>query len=107
MAEDVDLKKKLSKKVSNLKYRQKGKDAVNAFKSKPCAICNTCYPPIAMDLHHLDSSSKSGNVSQIRKIKGRAGIMQELTKCAVLCAVCHRLLHAGLVDLECPMSDSN
>lgn len=78
---------------------------VNSFKNKPCLICGECYPPIAMDLHHIDPSIKDGNVSKVLKSKGYEKIKQELDKCIVLCAICHRLLHAGLVNLDVTNGD--
>lgn len=60
-----------------------------------------------MDLHHLDPSTKEFTVAAALKKVGYERLVAEISKCVALCAICHRLLHAGLVELECPMSDSN
>lgn len=73
---------------------------INDFKDKPCAICHKSYHAIAMDLHHIDPSTKDQHISKMLKSKGYEKIRQELNKCVALCAICHRLLHAGLVDLD-------
>lgn len=63
-------------------------------------ICDIKYPPIAMDLHHVDPSTKDQDVSKMLKSRGYKKIQQELNKCVVICAICHRLLHAGLAELS-------
>lgn len=92
--------RKDKKKTANARNRQKYRDLVNDFKDKPCLICGNQYPSVAMDLHHIDPSIKDGNISAILKSKGYEKIKQELSKCIVLCAVCHRLLHAGLIESD-------
>lgn len=47
-----------------------------------------------LDFHHLDKSKKEMSISQIvYKGWGRERILQEIAKCEVLCANCHRILH--------------
>lgn len=85
--------------------RAKYKLMINEYKDRPCAICNNKYANPAMDLHHIDPATKDYEISGMFRSLGYDKIKLELEKCAVLCAVCHRLLHAGVV--EYPMSDSN
>jgi hypothetical protein len=68
-------------------------------KNKPCAICGQSFPVAAMDLHHVDPSTKAFNIGRGIKLSGRKRLQEEIEKCVALCAVCHRLLHAGLVEL--------
>ncbi len=54
--------------------------------------------PIVLDFHHRDPSEKKTNVARF----GRGGwslkrIDEEIAKCEVVCANCHRRLHALLV----------
>jgi len=47
-----------------------------------------------LDFHHIDSSTKEGTIEHM--VKGawsKDRILQELAKCEVLCANCHRILH--------------
>lgn len=49
-----------------------------------------------MDLHHLDPSIKEANPSEMYK-HSRAKLKAEIRKCVVLCANCHRKVHAGII----------
>ena len=47
-----------------------------------------------LDFHHLDRTTKEASVSDmIRRGWGKDRIIQEIAKCEVLCANCHRILH--------------
>jgi hypothetical protein len=47
-----------------------------------------------LDFHHLDKISKEIGISNIAyKGWGQKRILQEIAKCEVLCANCHRILH--------------
>lgn len=59
-----------------------------------CIFCGE-KEPIALDLHHKDPSSKDDNVAKIVK-NSRQRVKDEIRKCVVICANCHRKLHAGL-----------
>ena len=83
------------KQTSWLKRKQMVEDA----KNKPCEICNTSYNSVAMDLHHRDPSIKDATVAKLMKSCSYSLLQEEIDKCAVLCSNCHRLLHAGLVNL--------
>lgn len=52
-----------------------------------------------LDFHHLDPSTKDGDISNL--VKGRVWetLQKELQKCVVLCASCHRKYHAGRFEL--------
>ena len=63
------------------------------MKTKLCTKCNENHPA-CLDFHHRDSSEKeytiaylTGNTGSIKRI------IQEIEKCDVLCANCHRKLH--------------
>ena len=88
-------------------YFKAKKRIIFEAKSEPCAICKQTFPPAAMDLHHIDPTDKEFTVSKALREVGYEKLMQEISKCVALCAVCHRLVHAGLAELEYPVSDSN
>ena len=63
---------------------------------KGCSICGYCKDAVALDLDHIDPKTKDRN----RFLKGRTAITytwskkrikEELVKCRVLCANCHRI----------------
>ena len=65
-----------------------------------CAICGRVDHYIAYDFHHIDPSKKSYDVGQkLGKLKWET-IVKEVAKCALLCCICHRKFHFGMVVLN-------
>jgi hypothetical protein len=64
---------------------------LKAEKAKPCTDCKTCYHPDAMEFDHVRGEKKS----DISKIRGRRALLDELAKCELVCANCHRIRTAG------------
>ena len=84
------------------------REMVTQAKSKPCILCGCQYHHSAMDLHHTDPSVKEANISCGIKTMGVGRLRKEIEKCVVLCAVCHRLVHAGEMTIpEYRERDSN
>lgn len=67
------------------------KTKLDLIKSKPCADCGNQYPPHAMDFDHLPGAVKFGNVGTLVSRVGAGRVMEEVAKCEVVCAVCHRI----------------
>lgn len=63
----------------------------NSLKDKPCADCGVKYPPFVMDFHHIDPKQKSFSIGRGRFREGRKKILDEIAKCILLCANCHRI----------------
>ncbi len=61
-----------------------------------CKFC-TEREPICLDFHHLDKSLKEENVSFWVHAKSKNKALEEAKKCIVVCANCHRKIHAGLI----------
>ena len=77
-------------------YRVKRKEDftsfINKHKTRPCADCGGKFDPICMDFDHRDPTKKEFNVSQMRKgCQSLKRIINEIEKCDVVCANCHRL----------------
>lgn len=91
------------KKLKYLKERQKiiynkQKDLVRRYKKYcGCLVCGE-KEPMVLDLHHLDPNKKDANPSALYA-KSRKRLKSEIRKCVVLCANCHRKVHAGLIIL--------
>jgi hypothetical protein len=64
---------------------------INEAKDKPCVDCGNRFPAVAMDLDHV----RGTKVMEISKFRGQKTSIQrlreEIAKCEVRCAVCHRL----------------
>lgn len=65
-----------------------------------CEICGVFHPACCFDFHHIDESNKKDEVSKLAS-KGYKWetILSEVDKCIMLCAPCHRKIHAGLLTL--------
>ena len=84
---------------SNESSYQKRKGMVRSAKDKPCQICKVKYDPCVMDLHHLDPSQKDERVAQLAKSSSYKKLQEEIDKCVVLCANCHRMVHGGIISI--------
>lgn len=77
------------------KWRKKTKEKIVKSMGGECQICgyNTCIE--ALDLHHIDPSSKDLNFGSImaHPQSWEKKIVPELRKCILLCANCHREVH--------------
>jgi hypothetical protein len=68
------------------------------FEIKSRRGCSSCGEtrPAALDYHHIDTKTKNGTVSVLaRQGHPWPKIINEIKKCCLLCANCHRKLHAG------------
>jgi hypothetical protein len=71
--------------------RKKYDEMVNAAKDQPCADCGIRYPHYVMDFDHV-RGEKQFNIAA--RYSGRytslAALIEEIAKCDVVCANCHR-----------------
>lgn len=65
------------------------------YKGGKCNICGYSRCIKALEFHHLDPSEKDFSLSVVSK--SFESIKPELDKCVLLCANCHREVHAGLI----------
>jgi hypothetical protein len=64
-----------------------------------CQICGYKRYTGALEFHHLNNSEKRFELSVRDLTKSWTEIIKEVHKCLLLCANCHREIHAGLVKL--------
>lgn len=57
-------------------------------KGDRCQRCSGRFPPYVLEFHHRDPREKSFNITPSRHMAAR--VLQEIAKCDVLCANCHR-----------------
>ena len=73
--------------------RAVGKAKWDAFKyTLKCTKCGFSHPA-ALDFHHVNPSEKENLVSKLVGNGCFAAAMEEVQKCIVLCANCHRIHH--------------
>ena len=86
----------VAKSVKRRKELQKWLKEYKATLS--CMNCGEDHPACIV-FHHRDPSKKDATIAHIvyQKGWGRKRIMEEINKCDVLCANCHRKEHARLI----------
>ena len=62
-----------------------------------CAICKVRDDPCVYDLHHRNPDEKDFSLGH--KIRAWPALAAEAAKCGLLCACCHRKVHAGLAQI--------
>lgn len=77
--------------------RQRLKERLVFVMGEKCQICgyNKCIQ--ALDFHHLDPSKKEFGIGTNTN-NSWAKMREEVKKCILVCANCHREIHSGLID---------
>ena len=69
------------------------------YKGGKCIICGYKKCMEALDLHHKDASKKSFGLSVRGMTRSWARVRKEADKCVLICANCHREIHAKKAQL--------
>jgi predicted HNH restriction endonuclease len=80
-------------KMAVAKRRKKIREMAIEYKGGKCDICGYSKCHDALDFHHLDSNQKDFGLSQAGLTRSWLRTKNELDKCIMLCANCHRELH--------------
>lgn len=66
-----------------------------------CVICGYNRTPAALDFHHVEPETKKYNIATIsnNKLKEQ-DVLEEINKCCLLCANCHREYESGYLCVE-------
>jgi len=102
------VKRKQRQKKHSRKYYEKNKEKIiaasKASKKKGrkewqewkqqqcCAVCGETHHA-TFDFHHIDPTTKTAAVNELIRDGKFARAWEEVKKCIVLCANCHRKLH--------------
>lgn len=94
---DDDKRKANYKRVKS--FRNRLKERAVEYKGGKCALCgyNRCVK--SFDFHHLDPKEKDFTVGSNSNISWDR-LKKEIDKCILLCANCHREVHAGYQELN-------
>ena len=80
--------------------RKKMKSFTDRIKKQlGCCICEE-NTPCCLEFHHIDEKEKEIGISYIVSAKSRKKLIKELPKCTVVCANCHKKIHAGLLKVN-------
>ena len=76
--------------------RKKVRKMAVEYKGGKCEVCGYDRCIEALEFHHNDLSSKEFGISAKGYTRSWNNVMKELDKCMLICANCHRELHARL-----------
>lgn len=65
-----------------------------------CGICGFAEHPAALQFHHVDPATKEFNLGGQGLTRSIARMRAEAEKCVLLCANCHALVEAGVVNVS-------
>lgn len=86
------------------KRRRKIRSITVEYLGGQCMICQYKKCSAALDFHHRDPEQKKFGLSQRGLTRSWERVKTELDKCVLICANCHREVHAGITQL--PMETS-
>ncbi len=69
------------------------------YKGGKCVICGYDKSVEALEFHHIDEKKKLFGISGQGLTRSWERVRKEADKCILLCANCHRELHAKIVQL--------
>ena len=78
------------------KRRRKVREMAIEYLGGRCTRCSYDRCAEALEIHHLESSDKDFGISDKGYTRSWNRVREELRKCELLCANCHREVHAKL-----------
>lgn len=85
------------------KRRKKIKELAIQYKGGKCYFCGYKKYYGAFDFHHINEKEKKFGLSTKGLTRSWDKTREEVDKCILVCANCHRELHAGLLQLSTEM----
>lgn len=80
------------------KRRKKIREMAISYLGGKCVFCGYSRCSAALDFHHFDENQKKFGLSQDGLTRSWEKTKKELKKCILVCANCHREIHAGLLQ---------
>lgn len=81
-------------------YRRRRKENLTKVCGEKCAICGYNRLPSALEFHHIDPSQKEYGIASGGVCHDLETDLSEIKKCLLVCANCHREIHADLYTQE-------
>lgn len=91
-------------KYNKQQYQARLQEINNYKQAQGCACCPE-NDPCCLDFHHPDGATKEKDVSRLVADSGKKRIWSEIAKCVVVCANCHRKIHAK--KIQAPWCNGN
>lgn len=94
-------------KLEDCKRRRRALiEITSEIKSKSgCKLCSES-DPCCLDFHHSDPTKKDVTIALLVTRKSKEKMLKEIEKCVIVCANCHRKLHAGRIKLTIGVAGS-
>jgi predicted HNH restriction endonuclease len=89
-----------SLKKAVIKRRKKIREMAVAHKGGQCQLCGYDRCLAALEFHHPDPAKKDFSISADGSTRSWTRVRQEIEKCVLLCANCHREVHMGITQLS-------
>jgi hypothetical protein len=86
-------------------FRRPIKAKAVALSGGTCAGCGRLGPNAVFEFHHRDAKTKEFGIGQDGVPRSWERIVAELAKCVMLCANCHREVHAGVRTLDAGLAE--
>ena len=83
--------------IARVRVRQRGSvELLRELRERPCADCRGSFAPHQMDFDHRDGTVKRFTMmSGGAMLRSTSALLDEVAKCDVVCANCHRISHLG------------
>lgn len=94
------LKNKQLYREKNIRRRKSLIEFVISYKQKACMDCSVHYPHYVMDFDHRDKTTKISSINDMINVHSysKEKILEEIKKCDLVCANCHRIrTYCGVV----------
>ena len=86
-------------RIDQKNFRKNRKNAYIQILGGHCNICGYNKCSAALEFHHINPKEKNFSIAQGAN-KKLIDELEELQKCILVCANCHREIHQGLIPLE-------
>ena len=96
---EYNRKNKEKRRIQQRNFARENRKRLNDLKNKPCEDCGIQYPTFVMDFHHVNPEEKSFSISGSVN-RSLESINNEISKCVLLCANCHRIREHGMKNIK-------
>ena len=83
-----------------VRFRRRQKERAVEHMGSSCRTCGRLGPAAIFEFHHLDPAEKSFGITVDGVPRRWSTVVAELAKCVMLCANCHREVHAGVREIK-------
>lgn len=80
------------------RFRHKVKERLVEYAGGKCCKCGYDRCMSALEFHHLDPNEKDFGIGERGKTLSFEKMKKEVDKCILVCANCHREIHAGILE---------